>query len=80
MNGTTLTALADSATADYQLQNDFCGLATLPEILYPQVCDPVTQERPHLRLSRQLSESSQLNPVSTWHTGVQALVEGVILT
>lgn len=38
MNGTALTTLADSATADYELQNDFCGLTTLPEVLYPQVC------------------------------------------
>eukprot|EP00752_Nemacystus_decipiens_P006992 g6271.t1 len=36
MNGSALTTLADSATADYELQNDFCGLTTLPETLYPQ--------------------------------------------
>ncbi|CAB1097281.1 unnamed protein product [Ectocarpus sp. CCAP 1310/34] len=36
LNGSALTTLADSATADYQLQNDFCGLTTLAEVLYPQ--------------------------------------------
>eukprot|EP00903_Cladosiphon_okamuranus_P006970 g6784.t1 len=36
MNGSALTTLADSATAEYELQNDFCGLTTLPEVLYPQ--------------------------------------------
>lgn len=37
MNGTALTTLVDSATGEYELQNDFCGLAMLSDILYPQV-------------------------------------------
>lgn len=37
LNGSALTSLADSATAEYELLTDFCGLAMLPEILYPQV-------------------------------------------
>lgn len=46
MNGSALTTLADSATADYELQNDFCGLTTLPQVLYPQVREVCTATDP----------------------------------
>ena len=36
-NGTALTTLSDSATAEYELQISFCDLDILPDKLYPQV-------------------------------------------